>query len=321
MSASLIDLARQYLTPDVLDRLAAYAGETPAAAGKAMAGATPAVLAGMLNTAQGSGGLTTLVNLFQQGKVDAGMLGNLSNALSGNSIDGLIKAGGPLLTSLFGARSGGLTDLLASTSGVKKSSASSLLGVAGPFVMSLIAKQLSSSGGVTASGLKDLLFSQRQAVAAAAPPGLAGALGISDLSTMGATPHARDPVTPAHEERSGLPKWLPWLVGLALLLLLFSWMRGCGKAPATGVVTDTTSTMTAPAPAAPAPTHDTTRPAAAPVTVDTPRTSGAGGIGDAPSAGTARKVLQDSSPTAPTPGVGAMGGQGAAGKDTPGRKP
>lgn len=300
MSTTLIDLARQYLTPDVIDKLASFTGETPAAAGKAMAGATPAVLAGMLNTAQGPGGLSQLVNLFQQGKFDGSMLGNLAGAFSGNSMDGLIKLGGPLLNSLFGARSGGLTDLLASFAGVKRSSATSLLSVAAPFVMSLVGKQLASRGGVNANNLKDLLSSQRQAVAAAAPPGLAQTLGLSDLSlpSSHSAEYVRDPVPPVREAGSPLSKWLPWLIGIAAVLLLFSWMRGCGRPPVTGVSSDTTPAMTAPAP-----TVDTTR------SVPSDTSTGPGQVPSADSAGAAAPATPE--------GAGAMGGQGKPGKLAP----
>jgi hypothetical protein len=341
MSASLIDLAKQYITPDVIDKLAAFTGETPAATSKAMAGAAPALLAGMLNTAQGSGGVSQLLALFQQGKFDGGMLGNLAGAFSGGSADSLLKVGTPLLSSLFGARSNALTDMLASFSGVKRSSSASLLALAAPFVMSLVGKQLASSGGVNANSLQNLLSSQRGAVASAAPPGLAQALGLGDLSSLGANnTHHRDNVPPVRREESSVGKWLPWLIGLAALLLLFSWMRGCGKAPAAGMTTDTVPVMTGPAPR----TVDTTVPMV-PATGDTTsmRSPSSGGAGNPSSGGTGGAAggmaapaggnMAQPSMSAPTTapatapaaapaagnqgGVGAMGGRGADGKEVP----
>ena len=104
---------------------------------------------------------------------------------------------------------------------------------------------------------------------------------------------------------SGLPKWLPWLIGIAAVLLLFSWIRGCGKAPATGAMTDSTQTMMAPEPRV-----DTVH--VAPTTVDTVHVRTA----DTVHVRTADTVMVPA--TAPVDTAqGAMGGQGKPGKKAP----
>jgi OmpA-OmpF porin, OOP family len=320
MSTSLLDMAKQYLTPDIIDKLATFTGESPLATTKAIGGAGPAVLAGMLNSAQDPNGLTQLVNLFQQGKFDGSMLGNLAGAFSGSSMDGLMKMGGPLLGSLFGARSNGLVDLLAGYAGIKKSSATSLLSAAAPFIMSLIGKQLSSKGGISASSLKDLLFSQRSAIAAAAPPGLGQALGIADLSSLGANLGRNPTPIPAPAPSSGLKKLLPILLGVIGLLLLFSLLRSCGGSPAaSGAPMDTLNTMS---PSSSVPVTPT---------VETPPPSGEGRLMDSATSGTTSGAPSMAAPATgstgmgtvtPAPidtpvGTGAMGGQGASGKKAP----
>jgi hypothetical protein len=162
-------------------------------------------------------------------------------------MDGLMKMGGPLLGSLFGARSNGLVDLLAGHAGVKKSSAMSLLSAVAPLVMSVMGRQLLSQGGINAAGLKDLLSSQRGAIAAAAPPGLGQVLGIGDLTNLGGSlSQARvpTPVTAHREIRGGVGKLLPILIGLVGLVLLFALLRTCGPTPApTTAPRDTLNTM------------------------------------------------------------------------------
>lgn len=318
MSGSLFDLAKQYLTPDVIDKLAALTGEAPAATTKGMGAAVPAVVAGMLQQASSPGGLDGLVGLFNQGKYDGSMLGNLAGAFSGTSAENLIKVGGPLLTSLFGNRSGGVTDMLASFAGVKRSTATTLLSLGAPFLMNVIGKQLASRGGVNAGSLKDLLFAQRGSLAAAAPAGLAQAFGLSDFSSFAGG--GREPV---REEESPLKKLLPWLIGLLGLLLLFSFLRGCGKDGATGMPADTSAVL--PAPTAAPSTPATSEPTSAPgTTIQGPAynqqgggTGTATGGAAAPSGGTT--VTGPGSVTAPsgsTNPAGAMGGDGPAGKDT-----
>jgi hypothetical protein len=338
MTESLIDLARRYITPDVIDRIASYTGETPAATTTAMGGAVPSVIAGMLQSASAPGGLGQLLDVFTQNRTQlgGGMLDNLGGSLAGGGMDALVKGAGPLLGSLFGARAGGLTDLLAGHAGVKKSSAMSLLSFAAPLVMNLVSKSLSSRGGLNADGLRDLLLSQRGSLASAAPPGLAGALGLGDLGSLGANlaSQAGDTARAAAAgTKSGLAKLLPILVGVAALLLLLSFMRGCGGSKSGAMPADTVSTV---APTA-APggvtttgpaygTTDTVAPGTAgygtgrtdgPATQGAPATgspgtgmdgSGATGTGNAGSAPTAAPAAPSST------GPGAMGGSGESGK-------
>lgn len=310
MSTSLLDLARQHVTPDIVERLATFTGETPAAATKAIGGAAPAVLAGMLNSAQDANGLTQLVNLFQQGKFDGSMLNNVAGAYSGSSMDGLMKMGGPLLGSLFGARSNGLVDLLAGYAGIKKSSAMALLSAVAPLVMSLMGRQLSSKGGITAGNLKDLLVSQRGAIAASAPPGLGQLLGIGDLSGLGANlgqPARSMTPVPAAAPGGGLRKLLPIIIAVVGLLLLFVLLRSCGASPETVTPPrDTVNTMT-PGTAAPAASSVEQTPPVRGSGIDTAAIQRASGM--TPSADTPTPA-----PVAAPSGGGAMGGQGTSGQ-------
>ena len=255
MSTSLLDATRQHLTPDAIERLAAFTGESPAAAGKAVGAAMPAVLAGMLQSAQDANGLTQLVNLFQQGKFDGSLLNNVAGAFSGSSMDGLMKMGGPLLGSLFGSRSNGLVDLLAGHAGIKKSSAMAVLSAVAPMAMSVMGRQLMSRGGINTSSLKELLLSQREAIAGAAPPGLGQALGIGDMSQLGGqvAQQARSTTsTPDAMSSGGMRKLLPIVIAVVALLLLALLVRGCNGSPqVTTPPSDTLNTM-APGTAEPA---------------------------------------------------------------------
>jgi hypothetical protein len=310
MSTSLLDSARQYVTPEVLDRLTAFAGESPAATTKAISGAAPAVLAGMLHSAQDANGLTQLVNLFQQGKFDGSMLDNVAGAYSGSSMDGLMKMGGPLLGSIFGARSNGLVELLAGYAGIRKSSAMSLLSAVAPLVMSIMGRQLMAKGGINAGSLKELLVSQRGVIAASAPPGLGQLLGIGDLSGLGANmgqqARSMTPV-PVPAPRGGLRKLLPIVLAVVVLLLLFVILRSCGGSPET--VTPPRDTLNTMAPDTGAPAATSVRPA--------PRIRGAGidtaaiqrASGTMPSTDT-----PTAAPSATPPTGGAMGGQGTSGQ-------
>jgi hypothetical protein len=139
------------------------------------------------------------------------------------------------------------------------------------------------------------------------------------------------------QQSGGLPKWLPWVIGIVVLALLFSWMRGCGKAPMAGAAADSTPSMAAP-PAMPSadttmqamPAPDTTTkmaaPAAAPApapadnhVTPSPAPSGAaiGAHGDTTHHNGATLGAPEPMAAPTDTGHGAMGGRGAPGKKKP----
>jgi Bacterial protein of unknown function (DUF937)/Protein of unknown function VcgC/VcgE (DUF2780) len=248
MAIDLIDLAKRQLTPDMVDQLSAYTGESGPATSKALSGSVPTMLAGMLNSAAAPGGLTRLIDLFGQGRHDGSILSAIPAQLSGSGLDRLISSGSSILGSLFGTRQDAVTGVIASSSAVRQSSAGSLLSVAAPMVLGLIGRQLSATGGVTMSSLKDLLLGQRNAVVANAPPGLASALGLSDLGSLGSNLAAEVPAVPQPAlETPRSRSWMPLMIGVAavvVLLLLIPLLRGPGRRAT--VSTDTLSTAAQP---------------------------------------------------------------------------
>jgi len=248
MAIDLIDMAKRQLTPDVVDKLSAYTGESAPATSKALTGAVPTMLAGMLQSASAPGGLTRLIDLFGQGRHDGSMLSALTSGATGGGLEGLISSGGSILGSLFGTRQDAVTSVIANSSGVRQSSAGSLLGLAAPMVLGLIGRHLSSTGGVTMSSLKDLLLGQRNAIAASAPPGLASALGLRVLGSLGGNLAQEAAAVPqALAEPVRQRSWTPLLIGVAAvvaLFLLIPLLRGPGRRAAVG--TDTLSTAARP---------------------------------------------------------------------------
>lgn len=155
------------------------------------------------------------------------------------------------------------------------------------------------------------------------------------MSGMQSDQHKRD----AGSSEGGLPKWLPWVIGIVVLVVLFSWMRGCGKAPMAGAAADSTPTMAAP-PAMPSadttmqamPAPDTTSnmaaPAAAPAAapMDTahhvtpspaPAGKAIGAHGDTTHHNGATLGAPEPMAAPTDTGHGAMGGRGAPGKKKP----
>src|SRR5262245_39863299 len=138
MAVNLLDLAKGALTPDLMQKVSALIGESPANTQKAVDGAIPSVLAGLVNFASSdTDGPARLISLLTQGNYTS-LLGNLSGLLSGGSAtQDLLKNGKDLLGVIFGGKLGALTDLIANNSGIKSTSASSLLSLLAPLLLGL----------------------------------------------------------------------------------------------------------------------------------------------------------------------------------------
>jgi hypothetical protein len=224
MALNLVDLAKDYLTPDVISKFAGQIGEAPAATEKALGAAIPSLAGVACNQASTPGGAAKLMSLLSTSGLDSGVLNNVAGALGGGgATDSLLRTGNNLLGGLLGDKLGPVANTIASFAGIQSSSATRLLGLVAPFLFGLLAKHVTANG-VTAAALPSLLASHRDTILKFAPPGLASALGLSSNSNIcGAAPVAVPPPVP---EKKGLPIWA-WLLPLLLLIACFFWWRSC----------------------------------------------------------------------------------------------
>lgn len=193
---SILDLVRDTVTPEITRTIGTVVGETPDATRDTLRAAVPSVLAGVIDTASTPAGAERVRSLIADGGYGAGTLDHLGSMLGqAGSADTLVKSGTRLLSSLFGSRMDGITDLVANAGGVRRSSASTILGLVAPIVMGVIGKQIAGRG-LDASGLLNMLSGQRASILSAAPAGLAALFGMRDLSRGPV-----EPVTPAAATR------------------------------------------------------------------------------------------------------------------------
>jgi outer membrane protein OmpA-like peptidoglycan-associated protein len=246
MAASLIDLAKDYLNADVVRRLSGEFGEHQERVQKAIDAGIPSILAGFLNMA--ASGANRLFDMLKQepselahlGNLD-GVLGNLGSLLSGGSAEDLIKYGQSLLNSLFGGKLNTIVELITKSSGIRSTSASSLLGMLAPLLMGVLRKETASRGSSPAS-LTNLLMEQKDAIAKLAPAGLSSALGLKSLADLGSAVDSirlagvgasREAGRTAAAAASQSSDWLRWAAPLALLAValagLYYWYGGRGE--------------------------------------------------------------------------------------------
>ena len=262
MAFNLLDAAKNLLPNDLISKAAGSLGESEGSIQKALSGAIPSVLAGLLNKSSGSGGAGILD--LVKGAAGSGILSNLTGLFDGGSASsgGAGGVGATVLgwlRSIFGDKLNNIINAISGFAGIKSSSASAVLSMAAPAALAPIGKY-ASENNLSASDLGSFLQSQKSSILSALPSGfnLTGALGINSLGDIGgkateaissATEYAGDKI----KNVSSGNKWL-WplllLVAIAALIWFFT-QKGC-KSNTTATDADTTTTtVVEPAPAVP----------------------------------------------------------------------
>jgi Bacterial protein of unknown function (DUF937) len=241
MAINLVSLVAEFLTPTLIGRIASALGVDRNKLQTAVNAAVPGLLAGLTGVAAQPGGAQKLVEAAGQ---HTGTFDNIVNSIGAGGQTTLIESESRLLTSLLGGHDkSALTDAISKYTGLNSNATGSLLGVLGPVVMGTVAKQ---ARPLTTDGIKSLLASQRDSIAAALPRGFSDLLGgtglLDSLGSAGRTAadagaqagrvatSATSAVTNAgqrvSERASGSFNWLYWLIPAvavaALLIYLFA---------------------------------------------------------------------------------------------------
>jgi hypothetical protein len=248
MPTNLIALIAQFLTPDMIGRIASGLGIDRSLAQKAIDAAIPALLARLAGHASKPEGARQLSNVLAQQGPDA--LAKLRDAINGPQ-RGLGESGwDPSSALLGGGTMNRLSAVIGNFAGIGEGTSKSLLSVLGPVVMGVLGQQQRNTG-LDASGLAALLTSQREEIAAAIPSGLTNQLsgaGLLDAVNEGARSSAAAASATANRiggasertiatasqaasaARSNAMSQLPfWLVALAVLAgLAWYFLRGHG---------------------------------------------------------------------------------------------
>jgi hypothetical protein len=234
MAANLMSVVMQFLTPDMMAKIATCLGLDRSIAQKAIGGAVPALLSGLADVASTPNGARQLGGVLAQ--QPAGSLENLKNLIASPTSNTLADTGSSLLSGLFG---GGpmntMAQSIAKFAGIGEGSGKSLLGMLGPIVLGALSQHQRNTG-LDAGGLASLLGSQKAQLMAAIPSGLADQLSAAGLidraegsvrSAAAAASAAEDRVFSSVERtatgasrltsRTAPSPWPYWVLGLAVL--------------------------------------------------------------------------------------------------------
>src|SRR5262249_35649473 len=186
--ATILDTVRGLLTPEVTARAASLLGESESGVSRGLSAAIPAILSSLLAKAGDSSLMQRIMSLL----TDPGLDPNL-----GRSIGSMLTTGGlaqtpatdlgqRFLSMIFGDRLAPVASALAEYAGLRSSTASSLLGMAGPLVMSVLGDRVRKDG-LDAKGPTSLLSSPRGGILPPAPPALSRPTGPR-MPAWGPTP-------------------------------------------------------------------------------------------------------------------------------------
>jgi hypothetical protein len=238
MNTDLLESMTSQLTPQMLQKISSFLGETPGQTQTAVDRAIPILLAGLMHFSSFPNGPTQLLNLLNQANYGS-LLNNLSGLLDGgNTTQNVMTAGQEILRVVFADKLSAVSELIAAASGVTNASASSLLSLTAPVVVGVLARARSAQG-LNAARLTTLLMGQKEAVAKLAPAELAGVFGLSNLTNLGPkltdTRTSQTPTPVRHmaaspmRDKSMLKKWRwPMLGAIAVVLIYFLVGRDSG---------------------------------------------------------------------------------------------
>lgn len=184
MATNLVSLVMQFLTPDMVERIATALGFDRNKIQSAISGAVPALLAAFGGVATQPGGAQKLADAARQ---QTGSLENFASVLAAGGQSSLLHKGSQLLSSLVGGQDqNALIGAIAKFTGLGQGASSSLLGMLAPIVMGTIGKHQSTAGVADAKGIANLFASQRDNIAAALPSGFGSLLsGTGLLNSLG----------------------------------------------------------------------------------------------------------------------------------------
>ena len=258
MGINLLDFVKSQFGKEVMAKVAGLLSEKVAVTQKAIDILIPSVLGSMTNQATTLGGADNLLGLINKSGNEHNTFDSLNTLLDGGTeTQVFLKNGGNIAQTLLGNNMSGLVNWVATHVGIKPSSASSLLNLSAPLLLSSVSKNMDSSR--TASSLVSLLGSQIPFLKTALTPELINVLGLKQLKLDATSPNsthrAVSDIPKSYtntDEKPLLKRLLPWIILLAAGLIGLYYLRvyktPLPAVPTTTPVIDSTKTDLPPLP-------------------------------------------------------------------------
>ena len=211
-ASDLIGSLKALITPAVIAKASSVFGESEAAVIKGLDVALPTVLGALASKVEDRWFMSRLFDLIKEPVADGSFLRDVANLIgSGAASLPAINVGSRFLSLLLGGNSLSLGNALSSVAGVKPSTGSSMLNIAGPLVLGLLGRTVRKNG-LDSAGLADMVLGQKDGILAFVPSTL-----WKNISADGQA----EPALRAAE--IALPETSPFQFFPLLLLLLGLW--------------------------------------------------------------------------------------------------
>jgi hypothetical protein len=179
MATNLVLSAMQFLTPDLVAKIARTLDIDSEVAQSVVGAAVPAILASFAGLAAKPAGAQQLFDTLEQQGPD--IPSQIAGAIGGPDQKVIADTGAGLLSALLGGSElNTLVSAVSTFSGISQNAGKSVLGLLAPMVVGALGQQ-QRSGGLDASGLANLLSSQKDQIVAVMPFGLANTLGARGM--------------------------------------------------------------------------------------------------------------------------------------------
>jgi outer membrane protein OmpA-like peptidoglycan-associated protein len=220
----MFDSLISMLDKNTMGQIASSLGEPAQSVSQGMESSIATVLSGLTSKANDPNSLRQLLDGASNTFGDVSWPQVAEAASNPNSP--LISGGKHLMSSIFGGSDDAVTAAVSRHAGLRPGTASTLLSMAVPLVLSYLARRV-RTGGMTISALAGMLQRESSAIRGALPMGLQDA-----LRTGPAVPHASPVVAQVYERERSTSPWLPALCIAALLGGLF-WLFSHARTPST----------------------------------------------------------------------------------------
>ncbi|HEU4762133.1 MAG TPA: OmpA family protein [Gemmatimonadales bacterium] len=227
MSSTLLDSFRNLLTPDTVSSVASRFGESESGISRGLTSGFGAILLGLLNQTSDAGAMRDVHGLVTEAAADTNgqAEGGLTSLLGGGGTAAVGTLGSRLLSMVFGGNGAAVSDAIGRTSGVKSTTASSILSILAPVVLGILGRRVRDEG-LSANGLTSLLASEADSIRNMAPAGLASLFGLGTSAAPGARPTVEDETS----RRAGGLGWV-WLAVAAAVILGIIWFASRTNGP------------------------------------------------------------------------------------------
>ncbi len=239
MSVNILDLFNNQVEGTLAPLAAGFLGESESSTRNVLETISPTLLGGVVQKGSTELGASSVLNMLKQDNYDTFVLNELSGltADDGSKMNNIMNMGLPIVRSLLGDKVEDIIQWIAAKHEVKENSVSSLMSLAAPFLMGILGR-VAKADNLNSEGLVSLLNAQSPYIRSLLPAGLAS---ITNYTALNNPPPFTTPDAPVYApipdtvnvntsrpaSGGGLGNFLPWLLLIIGIGLLWYFMRGC----------------------------------------------------------------------------------------------